>query len=729
MNKAQASVELLVILAISMIAIGLILALSNNEITSVNSIKANSQAQNTVNKIAGTAEEVYISGTGTTKQIFISIPSGVNENKTLIENKTIRLNVNGTDLIAETGVEITGSIPTKEGSYWIWITAKEGYVVIGDIQIETDKGSIYSALAQNTNLIETITVINNTKGNAQVNVNVNWNETEVNLNTEETFFSVPADSNYSIDLNFTSNKNAVGNYTGEIIFNADTIDGTKQIIVPTTIEVITGNSNQPLMIFPAEWNLLIDAGSTDSNTFQVCNTSSQKLTNISFNASSGDAGNWIQSIPEINSLSANTCQEIIVEISVPLGAEDNTGTITASDGINSDFIELNVNVKGMKDNFNFSWDTAFFSDDSRLDNWTIENTSTTTEIIISRMKVMDWSITDNDNVLLRRIRFNGSTYWNRLTLDGEWADITDFTINSSTSYSSRNRLVFNGNARNDGEYYRIEFEFLDGTTYTTDTFYSQDLFPPAVVLEAPAPKFESNNFTVRFDFKTEDTDSGIAYCELIIDGTIDQTNNSITEGTTQSFTKTFTENKEYGWDVNCVDDSDSANKGGSDENRSIIINSTQPSPPQIIAFHDFPDLSWSSGTGWLYEWYHTGDSRIVFGNSYTGNYSLRLRRETGYIDRAVDLSAYINPRLQFWAKTNGFEPGDEAYAMVSSNDTDWTILKTFTFNEPNNTYVFYDFDLSSLNLSSEFWIAFSAGMNNRNDYFYVDDINIIQRTP
>ena len=208
---------------------------------------------------------------------------------------------------------------------------------------------------------------------------------------------------------------------------------------------------------------------------------------------------------------------------------------------------------------------------------------------------------------------------------------------------------------------------------------------------------------------------------------VDQTDNTIIEGITQSFNKTFSANGTYYWDVNCVDDSVNANKGSSNENRSIKINSTEP---VIIAFDVFPLNNWGTGSGWLYSWHHTGDSVLsTSGTPYSSPRHLRLRRATGYADRAVDLSSYSNPRLEFWAKVNSFEALDEAYVLVSPDDIHWITIKTFTSADSDNSYHFYEFDLNAYTLSSEFWIAFDAGMNATNDYFYIDDINIVQRTP
>ncbi|MFH1695075.1 MAG: hypothetical protein ABH850_01430 [Candidatus Micrarchaeota archaeon] len=727
MNKGQASVELLVILAVSMVLIGLVLFTSNNEMTGINSNKANSDAKNTVEKIAKTAEDVFDSGPGTKKQIYISIPSGVDETKTSIANNTVRININGTDIIAESKVELTGSIPTEKGSYWIWITSHQGYVSIGDIAVETDKESVYSTIAQETNAIENIKVINNTTQDADVDASYTWGNAEVSMQLSDNSFVVLADSNSGIDLNFISSSSAVGNYTGELVFDINTVDGTKQIVVPITVEVIVGGSDQPIMIFPDSWNELIEQGQSDSNDFQVCNTTSGTLTNIVFTASSGDAGNWVGPITSIDSLAGNTCEQITVTINVPSGASNNTGTVTGSDGTNSDFISLNVSIPSMADNFNFSWDTALFSSTTRLDNWTIENTSSTSNIVISEMIVWDWNETDLDNARLNRIRFNGSSYWTGLAVAGDLIDVTDFTINTSNSYSTGNRLQFNANVRDDGEYFRITFVFLDGSSYTTTTYYSSDIVAPIILLENPAEGFTSTGFSVQFDYSVNDVDSGIAYCELIIDGVVDQTDNTIIEGITQSFNKTFSANGTYYWDVNCVDDSVNANKGSSNENRSIKINSTEP---VIIAFDVFPLNNWGTGSGWLYSWHHTGDSVLsTSGTPYSSPRHLRLRRATGYADRAVDLSSYSNPRLEFWAKVNSFEALDEAYVLVSPDDIHWITIKTFTSADSDNSYHFYEFDLNAYTLSSEFWIAFDAGMNATNDYFYIDDINIVQRTP
>ncbi len=142
-----------------------------------------------------------------------------------------------------------------------------------------------------------------------------------------------------------------------------------------------------------------------------------------------------------------------------------------------------------------------------------------------------------------------------------------------------------------------------------------------------------------------------------------------------------------------------------------------------IASDGFED-GWSGGPGWLYDWLHSGDASIISdGRQHSGSYHLRLRRSSGHAMRAVDLSVYEEPRLRFWARARSFESSDRAYCLVSANGVDWTVVKTWSSSQ---SYTPVDIDLSPYaSGSSEFWIAFDAQMNSSYDYFYVDDLEIV----
>jgi hypothetical protein len=146
-----------------------------------------------------------------------------------------------------------------------------------------------------------------------------------------------------------------------------------------------------------------------------------------------------------------------------------------------------------------------------------------------------------------------------------------------------------------------------------------------------------------------------------------------------------------------------------------------------IAFDDFESGDWTGGTGWTNDWQYSGDAIVsTDGTPYSGSYHVRLRRSTGYISRAVDLADYESPVLRFWWKASSFESGDEAYCFVSPDGIEWTQVKTWQDGDDDDIYHLEDIDLSAYaSGSSEFWIAFDAGMDAVNDIFYIDDVQIL----
>ncbi|MFH1647982.1 MAG: hypothetical protein ABID71_09975, partial [Chloroflexota bacterium] len=145
-----------------------------------------------------------------------------------------------------------------------------------------------------------------------------------------------------------------------------------------------------------------------------------------------------------------------------------------------------------------------------------------------------------------------------------------------------------------------------------------------------------------------------------------------------------------------------------------------------IAADDFESGGWSGGYGWLADWTQTGDSTVTTsGTPYEGSYHMLLQNNTGYASRSVDLSGHTNVRLRFWAKANSFEAGETAQALISPNGTDWTVVYTWVNGDDDNVYRFYDIDLSAFSLTSQFWIAFQANLSSTFDYFYVDDIQVV----
>jgi hypothetical protein len=151
------------------------------------------------------------------------------------------------------------------------------------------------------------------------------------------------------------------------------------------------------------------------------------------------------------------------------------------------------------------------------------------------------------------------------------------------------------------------------------------------------------------------------------------------------------------------------------------------SSPEITASDDFESGDETGGTGWLQNWTITGNAAITAsGTPYQSSYHLGFTNNNGVAKRPVNLSNVFMATIQLWAKVSSFEGGDEATCQVSSDGDAWTTVYTWTRGVDDSTYHFYTIDLSGLNLTGQFWISFHGNMNQADDYFYVDNVNIVK---
>lgn len=149
--------------------------------------------------------------------------------------------------------------------------------------------------------------------------------------------------------------------------------------------------------------------------------------------------------------------------------------------------------------------------------------------------------------------------------------------------------------------------------------------------------------------------------------------------------------------------------------------------PTTIAWDDFESGGWSGGGGWLGSWAPSGDASIATtGSPYQGGYHLRLRQDTGYVERAANLSGQTGLRWRFWAKADSFGSGDTAVARVSPNYIDWYDVYTWAYEDSDGAYHFIDIDLSPYAMTSQFWFALDANMSGTGDYLYVDDLRVVR---
>jgi len=228
--RGQAAVELVVILAVSLLVLFVIISISSQYLAELGTSKVMAEARNSAEDLAAAARQVYYQGEGSRQQVYVRIPEGVNSSKTGISERTIVINVLGTDVLARTDFEIRGSIPKAPGGYSVWVTAKRGYVLIGTLSLSAEPSllSIHFFSKNSSQSSQRYVTFRNDGGSdIDVELKLNFTPGEVNAslsNPSDSSFSLPPSGYKEVGLDFNVAENAFGSYSGTLYANASNGD-------------------------------------------------------------------------------------------------------------------------------------------------------------------------------------------------------------------------------------------------------------------------------------------------------------------------------------------------------------------------------------------------------------------------------------------------------------------------------------------------------------------------
>ena len=170
-----------------------------------------------------------------------------------------------------------------------------------------------------------------------------------------------------------------------------------------------------------------------------------------------------------------------------------------------------------------------------------------------------------------------------------------------------------------------------------------------------------------------------------------------------------------------------ANDGNTYSNIATVFINVEPPAPVTIAEDGFESNDFSGGSGnWLGAWVTAGDVQIRTDrdNPHSGSSHVRVSKNTGYMERVVDLTSATDGHLTFWAKFKSFRGSDQAFVEVSPDGVNFTTVAVFTSGDSDDTYRFYDIDLAGFPMTDTFHIAFDAEMGSGKGKWYVDDVAI-----
>jgi uncharacterized protein (UPF0333 family) len=137
-KKAQATVELIVILAISLLVLSIIIFAGTEHMRTLR-LQANlAKAQQAANTIAQTAELVYAHAPGSAQTIVADFPENTAPERVFLQGRFVNIGVYTgnaiTDINAKTSMPLKGSLPKTGGVHRIKVESREGYVLITEVE-------------------------------------------------------------------------------------------------------------------------------------------------------------------------------------------------------------------------------------------------------------------------------------------------------------------------------------------------------------------------------------------------------------------------------------------------------------------------------------------------------------------------------------------------------------------------------------------------------------------
>jgi hypothetical protein len=246
--KAQASAEMLLILAVSTVIIMLVIMMAQQQITTVQAQKDSMDAQNAVLDLSAAAREVYAQGEGSKKMVFVRLPGSYDPGRSYVGNRSIGIRAAGTDYVSLENFNVHGYLPSGSGGQWIWVVSEGNRVRIGLALMELSRNRVYVVMDSNSTASQSFSIKNTWVRNISINLSTTWTTAEVSVGGIPASIPLGANATEPITVQFGSSEEAAGFYYGSIALEAvDGTGATESAVVPVTVEVINPDKMLPIM--------------------------------------------------------------------------------------------------------------------------------------------------------------------------------------------------------------------------------------------------------------------------------------------------------------------------------------------------------------------------------------------------------------------------------------------------------------------------------------------------
>lgn len=221
-------------------------------------------------------------------------------------------------------------------------------------------------------------------------------------------------------------------------------------------------------------------------------------------------------------------------------------------GITSDTLTSFDELKLKDGNYAWNVECTDYANNKAFNstNYTLTIDATTPALAVSSPE--NTTYPDNNSLALNLVATDSN-------LDSCW-----YSLNNGANTTITNCENTTFGVANEQNSIKVYTKDQAGNEILTEVSFTADVSYPAILLSSPS-EGASTQSPANFTYTVEDL--GIANCSLLINGTVNSTDDSIATSFIQDFSITLTNNRYY-WSIKCVDTS---NKENTSEERNVII--------------------------------------------------------------------------------------------------------------------------------------------------------------
>ncbi len=210
--RAQASIELISILSVSLLVLGIILATSQSAFEDMQISLSAKMSENSLRMLARNAKNAYESGAGSMQKTNLHIPSTVVPEQSYLADNLINLRLEHKygikDIPQPFDVPVRGNISFEPGDYEVYAVSHNGYVYLTyDPSITTDAVIVYLNAEKGKTSSKTIKVRNPGYSESVIKVSID-NPSNVNIDPSWTSAVIEGGEYKELDVSVYSDSSA-----------------------------------------------------------------------------------------------------------------------------------------------------------------------------------------------------------------------------------------------------------------------------------------------------------------------------------------------------------------------------------------------------------------------------------------------------------------------------------------------------------------------------------------